>query len=355
MIIKLYHDAFLQFGGAERIPIVWASDFRRTITCFGSQPKLFAENLEIIDSISKRLRNPGTLMILFPFVPIICRTLRRKPDWFSEVALVSSSGLAHFFPIEANLKILYLNTPTRWIWKKKDFEKNQTMMIKVICRILRPLYRYLDKRNVAKFDIVVSNSVNVQKQIKDFYGLDSHLVYPPVKKNGEQITALDEKRLSSDYFLIVARNRGYKFDNYLEILSRLVDKQIVLCGQGTEKISGKNLLGLGFIPQSNLNWLYQNAICLVGLAEEDFGLTPVEAAYFGCPTIAFNQGGYCETIIQDINGCLISKGGIDEMVDALNSIHYKSFDKKKIIDSTIRFTEDKHIAEIRKLIKLKYS
>jgi len=68
MIIKLYHDAFLQFGGAERIPIVWASDFRRTITCFGSQPKLFAENLEIIDSISKRLRNPGTLMILFPFV-----------------------------------------------------------------------------------------------------------------------------------------------------------------------------------------------------------------------------------------------------------------------------------------------
>lgn len=158
--------------------------------------------------------------------------------------------------------------------------------------------------------------------------------------------------MSSSYFLIVARNRGYKFHDHLAALSRLVDKQIVLCGQGTENISGTNILGLGFVPQANLNWLYQNAICLLGLAEEDFGLTPVEAAFFGCPTIAFHKGGYSETIIHGVNGCLIPKNSHEEMANVLNSIHDMNFDKNKIIESTNRFSADKHLSEIRKLIGL---
>lgn len=123
-------------------------------------------------------------MVLFPFVPIIFRFFTKKTDRYSEIALVSSSGLAHYFPVNANLKVLYLNTPTRWIWKKTDFEKSQSITIKVICNVLRPIYRYLDKRNIRKFDIVASNSANIQRQIKNIYDIDSQIVYPPVKKNG---------------------------------------------------------------------------------------------------------------------------------------------------------------------------
>jgi len=352
MDIKLYHDSFLQFGGAERAPIIWASSFGRKVTCFGLEPKLFSNNLDVIEPILKELRKPSTLVMLFPFVPVIYLFLTRKQNMVSEIALVSSSGLAHYFTIRANLKVLYLNTPTRWIWKKTDFEKNQPIRLKLICTTLRPIYKYLDKRNVRKFDIVISNSTNVQKQIKNIYNINSMVVYPPVKKNNEKETALENKLLSNEYFLIVARNRGYKFNNQLLALSKLVDKQIVLCGEGTEKISGINLLGLGFVSQSNLNWLYQHAKCLIGLAEEDFGLTPVEAAIFGCPTIAFDQGGYSETIMHGINGWLVSKNGINEMADMLNSIHRKNFDRNEIIESANRFSDEKHLSEIKRLIRL---
>ena len=355
MKIKLYHDAFLQFGGAERIPLVWASEFQQKVNCFAVEPELFSNNLVLIEPFFRKLRKHRTLVMIYPLAPIIYRIFSKKKNRFSEISLVSSSGLAHLFAINSKFSVLYLNTPTRWIWKKSDFEKNISFVLKAACGIFRPTYRYVDRKNVRKFDLVICNSVNIQQQIKNFYQIDSVVVYPPITKNSEIAKAIENTKLPSDFFLIVARNRGYKFNDHLVQLSKLVNTQIVLCGKGTEKISGPNLIGLGFVSEANLNWLYQNAKCLIGLSEEDFGLTPVEAALFGCPTIAFRQGGYIETVMDGINGSLIAKNRVEEMAKVLNSIDQINFDSDRIIESASRYSQEKHISQIKQLIELKYS
>ena len=352
MDVRLYHDSFLQYGGAERTATTWMSSFGKKITCFGADPKLFADKMELIDPVIKKLRKPNSLILLFPLIPICHLLLSKRRDRISEISLVSSSGVAHYFAIRSNLKVLYLNTPTRWIWKREDFEKNRSLLLKIVCRTLRPFYKYIDKKRVRKFDIVIANSKNIQKQISEYYKLDSTVVYPPVFKYIKNATPLSNRTLPQNFFLIVARNRGYKFNDQLTDLVKLIDHPIVICGQGTEVISDTNLIGVGFVSESNLNWLYQNAICLIGLAEEDFGLTPVEAALFGCPTIAFNQGGYVETIIDGINGNLIAKNAINEMAKKLNSISRDRFDRSLIVESATRFSLEKHIAQIRLLTGL---
>lgn len=53
---------------------------------------------------------------------------------------------------------------------------------------------------------------------------------------------------------------------------------------------------LGFQPNEIMRDYMKNAKAFVFAAEEDFGITPVEAQACGTPVIAFGKGGSLETI-----------------------------------------------------------
>ena len=58
----------------------------------------------------------------------------------------------------------------------------------------------------------------------------------------------------------------------------------------------KNIEFLGFVPDKELAGLYGNAKAFLFPAEEDFGLTPVEAMSAGTPVIYYNKGGATESV-----------------------------------------------------------
>jgi glycosyltransferase involved in cell wall biosynthesis len=49
------------------------------------------------------------------------------------------------------------------------------------------------------------------------------------------------------------------------------------------------------ISDGRLAWLYRLTNALVALSHEDFGLTPLEAASFGKPSVVLRWGGFLET------------------------------------------------------------
>ena len=49
---------------------------------------------------------------------------------------------------------------------------------------------------------------------------------------------------------------------------------------------------LGNVDDCELRWLYEHSRALIAPALEDYGLTPLEAASFGTPTLALKKGGY---------------------------------------------------------------
>jgi glycosyltransferase involved in cell wall biosynthesis len=62
--------------------------------------------------------------------------------------------------------------------------------------------------------------------------------------------------------------------------------------------AGPNVQVLGHQPFEVLKQHMQNAKAFVFAAEEDFGITPVEAQACGTPVIAFGRGGTLETVVE---------------------------------------------------------
>jgi glycosyltransferase involved in cell wall biosynthesis len=92
-----------------------------------------------------------------------------------------------------------------------------------------------------------------------------------------------------------------RMDLIVEAFAAMPDKQLVVIGDGPdfEKIRAKatpNVRLMGYQPFSVLRDHMQRAKAFVFAAEEDFGITPVEAQACGTPVIAFGKGGALETV-----------------------------------------------------------
>ncbi len=87
-----------------------------------------------------------------------------------------------------------------------------------------------------------------------------------------------------------------------------------------------SLIFLGAKPQEALP-LYYSAADLFALPSryESFGLTAIEAAACGLPTLAFDVGGVSQAVSEDVSGCLIADGDInayaEKMLEMLESGH----------------------------------
>jgi glycosyltransferase involved in cell wall biosynthesis len=79
------------------------------------------------------------------------------------------------------------------------------------------------------------------------------------------------------------------------------DKRLIVVGEGPEMEKAKaihapNVTLLGYQPFAVMQEHMRNAKAFVFAAEEDFGISPVEAQACGTPVIAFGKGGVLETV-----------------------------------------------------------
>ena len=87
----------------------------------------------------------------------------------------------------------------------------------------------------------------------------------------------------------------------MEAFNEMPDRKLVVIGDGPDfkkiqEIAGDNVQLLGYQPDDVLRKYMQHAKAFVFAAEEDFGITPVEAQACGTPVIAYGRGGALETV-----------------------------------------------------------
>ena len=56
-----------------------------------------------------------------------------------------------------------------------------------------------------------------------------------------------------------------------------------------------------------MRWLYANCEALVCAGFESYGLTPIEAAAFGRPTIALRDGGLTDVVVEGRTGAFFDR------------------------------------------------
>ncbi|HCD1492968.1 TPA: glycosyltransferase, partial [Klebsiella pneumoniae] len=199
------------------------------------------------------------------------------------------------------LHISYVHSPIRYAW---DLQ-HQYLRESGLNRGIKGLFakwilhkiRLWDTRTANGVDFFIANSKFISRRIKKVYGREADVIYPPV-----DVERFKLKREKQDFYLTASRLVPYKrIDLIVEAFSKMPEKKLVVIGDGPEmskirKIAGANIEILGFQPNDVMEEYMMDAKAFVFAAEEDFGITPVEAQACGTPVIAFGKGGVLETI-----------------------------------------------------------
>ena len=363
--IAIVHDFLTYFGGAERVLMslhkLYPDAPIYSLLYDESKMKQYFPKAKIRSSFLNRLPKfiRKRKKYLLPLMPTAAETFDLRD--FDLVISSSSSFVKGIITKPKTTHICYCHTPTRflWDWHYNYLEENKIKGIKKI--FILPILHYLrmwDKSASERVDYFIANSEHTAKRIKKFYGRKSEVIYPPcVTKFPPPPLRKGEQWNSSDYFLIVSRLSPYKkIDIAIEAFNKL-ELPLVIIGDGEdrkklEKMAEKNIKFLGFQPEEKLAQYYQNCYAFIFPGEDDFGITPVEAMFFGKPVLAFRKGGILETIIEGITGEFFDDPIPEILADGVRRIknNYDQYNPEKIKEQAGKFSEEEFKKKIVRVV-----
>lgn len=199
------------------------------------------------------------------------------------------------------LHVCYIHSPIRYAWDMQHQylrESGMTSGVKgTVAKLLLHYMRLWDARTPNGVDQFLANSAFIARRVRKVYRREAAVIHPPV-----DVERFALRRDKEEFYLTASRMVPYKrMPMIAEAFSRMPDKQLIIIGDGPEMdkvraAAGPNVSVLGFLGDAALVDHMQRAKAFVFAAEEDFGITPVEAQACGTPVIAFGRGGSLETV-----------------------------------------------------------
>jgi len=199
------------------------------------------------------------------------------------------------------LHIAYVHSPMRYAWDMQNQYLRDAGLERglksYIARWMLHRARIWDLRTANGVDHFIANSHFIAQRIWKVYRRRATVIHPPVDVDNFPLREHKE-----DFYLTVSRMVPYKKVSLIvEAFKGLPQRRLVVIGDGTEmsrvrRMAGPNVELLGYQSSSVVQDFMQRARAFVFAAEEDFGISPVEAQACGTPVIAFGRGGALETI-----------------------------------------------------------
>jgi len=316
--VAIIHDYLNQRGGAEKVVLELSNMWPAApiYTSLYRPESTFPEFRERIVRTSQLDRLPVDrgFRNLFPLYPAAFRSLGEID---AGVVIASSSGWAHMARASRRaLHVVYCYTPARWL-HRQDYLGGRTRR-ETLLRPVGGALRELDRRAAARADLYIAISREVQRRIRDAYGIDAAVVYPPVE------TELYSPRPRGDRLLVISRLLPYKRVDLIVRAAARLGLGLDVVGDGPmfaelRRIAGANATFHGVASQETVVELMEGAraVCVAG--EEDFGIVAVEAQAAGKPVVAYGRGGALETVEPGVTGVLFDRQDEDSVVEAITA------------------------------------
>lgn len=227
-------------------------------------------------------------------------------------------------------------------------------LFSLLPKLFAQYLRKVDYKTAQKVNYFIANSKFTAERIERYYQRASTVIYPPV--DVERFSLQKEKQ---DYFVTASRLVCYKkIDILVKAFTKLPDKKLVVIGNGKylkelKSIATPNISFVPFQRFDKFNEYMKNAKAFLFAAEEDFGITMVEAQACGTPVIAYNKGGASEIVKDHYTGILFQKQDPESVIEAIHKFE-KSQDKfnpVKIRENALKFGEERFKREMDDFIK----
>jgi glycosyltransferase involved in cell wall biosynthesis len=353
--VALAHDYLTQRGGAERALLALARAFpdaplhttvHESSTTYDdfTRREIHTTPLQRIGPLR---RNPRLALPLL--APVVSR---HHVD--AAVTICQTTGWAHGLPV-SGAKIVYAHNTPRWLYQRSEYLANLPRWYGWGLTPLSPALRRWDGRAAAGADVVIAGSGVAQARIRANWNRDAEVIYPPpgLSADGPRTPVRD---IEPGFLLSVARLLPYKrVDVILDAVAGLDDTRLVVVGEGPDaaRLAARAPGGTRFLPSvddAELRWLYANASALVTAAQEDFGLTPLEAMGFGTPVVAIAAGGFLETIEHEISGLHFDAPDARSLRVALRRAELHDWNRDALRARAEEFSERAYAARFQSLV-----
>lgn len=367
--VGIVADWLVGFAGAEKVIAEFINLFPDStlysvVDFLSDDSRRLFNNKKATTSFIQRL--PGAKRKYQQYLPLMPLAIEQLDVTKHDIILSSSHAVAKgVLTGPDQLHISYVHSPIRYAWDFQHQYLRESGLDKglkgKLARWFLHKIRIWDCRTANGVDHFIANSQFIARRIKKVYGREADVIYPPVDVDRFQLQEDKE-----DFYFTASRMVPYKrIDLIVEAFSQMPDKKLIVIGDGPEmaKIkakAGKNIEILGYQPDEVMQDHMRRTKAFVFAAEEDFGITPVEAQACGTPVIAFGKGGVLETIRpfgeQNPTGVFFLDQTVSSLIQAVHHFDVISADILPLDcrNNALRFSAERFHLELKEYIHSKW-
>nr|WP_241023959.1 glycosyltransferase family 4 protein [Burkholderia sp. Ac-20365] len=260
------------------------------------------------------------------------------------------------------MHISYVHSPIRYAWDLQHQylrESQLTAGVKsAMARVLLHYIRGWDSRSANGVDHLLANSKFIARRIRKAYQRDATVIYPPV-----DLSHMPIRESKEDFYVTASRMVPYKrIDLIVKAFTQTPERRLVVIGDGPDMkkvkaAAGDNVTILGHQPFDVLVDHLQRARAFVFAAEEDFGISVVEAQACGTPVVAFGRGGALESVLglprERPTGVFFQEQTSESLLEAVDRFEKYSglFDARQCRKNAERFSSERFKAALTSFIE----
>ncbi len=367
MKIAIVHDELMRRGGAEQVVLCFHKAFpEATIYTMAYQPEATYpefKNCAIKISWYNKIISSEKLMKAL-FFPVGVLAMKQLDVTGYDVVLMSSTYCAKYVKISPQTIVInYCHTPFRLAWYPESYAEflNAKGLKKIAYNFVIAMLKKIDFKAAQRTNYFITNAKEVGLRIKDKYQFKGEV---PVIKPSAAIENFYVSKTIKDYFLVVCRLEYYKKVDLVIAAFNELGLPLIVVGKGSKEqelkaMAKSNITFKQGLSATELSTLYAECKGLVFPQEEDYGITPLEAAASGRPVIAFGKGGVWETMIpykedeSRATALFFDEQTPESLISAINKFNTLNFDPIFIRKHAELFRSEVFINQIKKFVNSK--